>query len=138
MFSFYLNFSISMKVDETVTYLSLEVVLLGGSISVQSARVQWLGGRSRSEVSMDYIFPPCVLVITTLIVGRDEDGGATANARCEPALLCSVAVIILSGTGLGPEALKQSPEGWVQAGFISFKCACSPPGMEPLPQYRAM
>ena len=105
---------------------------------MQSACSQWLGGRSRSEVSMDYIFPPCVLATTTLVVGRDEDEGATANARCEPALLCSVTVIILSGTGLGPEELKESPEGWVQAGFISFKCAHSPPGMEPLPQYRAV
>lgn len=50
------------------------------------------------------------------------DGGTWARARYEPGLLCSVAIIVLLWTGLGPGGWSRSLEGQVQAVSIPSKC----------------
>ena len=72
---------------------------------VQTLAHSGFGGRVGSETSMSS--HRCA-GSPTLVGGRAGVGAARARARCKlELLLCSMAVITLSGAELGPKGLKQ-------------------------------
>ena len=67
-FSFFLTFSASINLGETVTYCGLKGVFLYESIPLQ------VGGLDMMDTS--HMFPQCVLAAITLVGGVVVDGGA--------------------------------------------------------------
>ena len=98
-----------MKLDETVTYPSLEGLALCGSILYTLCVPSDFGGRPVFYVSMSCIFPH-VVAVGTLVGGEAGDEVSRARIRCEPRfVLSSVAVVILLWSKVGPKVLEQNP-----------------------------
>lgn len=96
-----------MKLDETVTYPSLEGLALCGIILYTLCVPSDFGGRPVFYVSMSCIFPH-VVAVGTLVGGEAGDEVSRARIRCELGLLlCSVVNTTLLRVGLRPKLLEQ-------------------------------
>ena len=67
-FSFYLTFSVSTSLGETVTYFVLEAVSSVGASSCRPSALPF-GGRSGFDEDASHIFPQGVLAAITLVGG---------------------------------------------------------------------
>ena len=80
----------------------------------------WIPGEHKSHLSSGY------LAAATLVGGKTEDEGTRARVRCDLMLLvCLVAVTMLSQAGLVPSCWSRSPDCWVRADSVPFKCIIS-------------
>ena len=126
VFSFYLTFSVSMKLGKNVT-CGLEGASFCGSMPIQSVCAQclrwesWIWREHKSCLSQGG------LAAITLVGAGVGDEGTKSRTRCEPGLLlCSVAITTLwGGVGsqvAGTEALRGGSK------LIPFPLSmCSPP-----------
>lgn len=122
-----------MKFVEIFTYPDLEWgILVCECLYVVCKCPVALVGKAGSEVSKDPIFSWGVLAAVILVRGRAGDGGARAQPGESWLLPCSVAVTSLSGCQQSSRCWTRSPEGQVQAGSFSSKCALPPLNTAPL------
>ena len=117
-----------MKLDETITYPSLEGMSLCGSVPVQSACAQWLWWKSWIWSVHRSNLPQGVLATMTLVGSGAGAAVARDRARCEPGFsYAQWSSLPYERQGGIPKCWSRSPEGCVWADFISFNFVLSLP-----------
>lgn len=111
VFSFYLTFSASVNLRETVIYCGLEVVFLCGSIPVLAVCVQCSWVRADFSMVASHLFSQDVLAIILLLGGVVGVGRSEVCARCKAVFpFCSMVVTACQGwdllASIGVEALQ--------------------------------